>query len=302
MVEVENQDVRCVDLSCGDAGRAFLQPQDVALAKIPLVGGSACHCKQLCLDHVDEGCRSWTMHTEQETNFWTDGAYRSHTICFLLTVPYDAAEATPFNLVVTGAGLPLLAAQQRVKVVDEGKDCSADPAPTVEGIACSNAAACGPGPASFTAESATWPLTILGKAATEEYVVCYCAGRCGQAAQWVNVSTITVQSAAWAAKAEPVASAAFEAEFTASTFTDRPTDTDEPSTVTAVVSGPTDDECVADGGMAVAVKGGLAHAHGRYTQAFHVTWPGGQAAGTYTICAAWEDGILTPAGRLVVLP
>ena len=81
------------------------------------------------------------------------------------------------------------------------------------------------------------------------YVVCYCAGRCGQAAQWVNVSTITVQSAAWVADAEAVASAAFEAEFTASTFTDRPTDTDEPSTVTAVVSGPTDDECVADGGM-----------------------------------------------------
>jgi hypothetical protein len=208
---VENAETPCIDLTCGDVGIAFFQPAPY-FATFENIA-SACHCKQLCLDHVDEGCRSYTYYSETDTNFDTTPAHHIHSVCYLLTQSYDLregkpnkmwtsggvdlvlfgftpVEATPlqeFVLTLRGAGFPTVSSKQRVKLVDEGQPCSAAPSAFVEGVSCTEPSICHPKPSAADASSASWTLKVTGGRAKTAYSVCYCAGVCFAETHWTRV-------------------------------------------------------------------------------------------------------------------
>jgi hypothetical protein len=167
---------QCVPLLCGEP-IFYATPTDqlASYEDVP----SACHCKQMCLDHVDEGCRSWLYYDELDTNYYTDMANHGHSHCTLYKVPPSAHKPTKksqwamsggvdlilfgitpatapvgtFSLTVSAAGLPAQSSKQRIKVVTAS--CDEDPVPEAVGISCSSPYVCHPQPSSGAAEAPT---------------------------------------------------------------------------------------------------------------------------------------------------
>merc|ERR1719387_2643534 len=213
----EPKEPQCVSLLCGEP--IFYATATDKLAMYEDVP-SACHCKQMCLDHVDEGCRSWLYYNEIDTNYWTDEAHHGHMYCTLFTVPPSAHSPTKeskwamsggvdlvlfglepetapvgeFSLTVKAAGLPAQSSKQRIKVVEES--CDEEPVAEAVGLSCSSPYVCHPQPAEVAKEEASWAIEMLPKAAEATYKVCYCAGVCYSAGQWTMVpGTLTVPGA-----------------------------------------------------------------------------------------------------------
>jgi hypothetical protein len=91
---------RCVDLTCGKL-MLFSSPDKQLVPPFHHVP-SACHCKQLCLDQYDEGCRSWLYTYEKDSNYYTDEATHVHTSCTLYTVPLSKHSAKVSTLGTAG--------------------------------------------------------------------------------------------------------------------------------------------------------------------------------------------------------
>jgi len=207
----------CVPLVCGEP--LFFATPKSELASFEEVP-SACHCKQMCLDHVDEGCRSWLYYAERDTNYYTDMANHGHTHCTLYTVPManhtptkksewamsggvdlvlfgiepSTAPVGTFKLTVKAAGLPAQSSKQRIKIVKES--CDEDLVPEAVGISCSSPYVCHPQPTEVKMEAASWEIEMMPQPSAAEYKVCYCAGVCYSAGQWTSVpGTLTVPPA-----------------------------------------------------------------------------------------------------------
>jgi hypothetical protein len=202
----------CVSLTCGK--QMFFSTPGKELTKPFHDVPSACHCKQLCLDHVDEGCRSWLYAYEKDSNFYSDPATHVHGSCTLYSVGLNKHKAKPskwalagdvdlilqgmtpttatlgkFSLTIHGAGFPEQTSKQRIKVVpNKGADTSCDDAPVAEavGLSCSSPYVCHPQPAEAGPESASWMIELMPSAATD-FKVCYCAGVCFSSGQWTLV-------------------------------------------------------------------------------------------------------------------
>jgi hypothetical protein len=215
--KVEKEASPCIDVTCGDSGM-FWQPQhllgpgDVGTYEfVP----SACHCKQLCLDHVDEGCRSYAFYHESDTNFWHDPSFHTHGTCYLWSTPYVKSELKPhpdwvsgapdvvlfglepqeaqsgesFSLSVLGVGVS--SSDQRIRIVKAEDDCDGDLAGEVVGISCADHV-CRPPPA-VEQGKASWQVTLH---AHGEFKVCYCAGPCFSADQYTSVpGSLTITGA-----------------------------------------------------------------------------------------------------------
>jgi hypothetical protein len=206
---VENEVSPCMDLTCGDEGLRLLGTPLTKFegAKVP----TPCHCKQLCLDHVDEGCRSYSFRMGKDTNFdeympygggpcypGGTGDCMGHTACYLYTSAYSPTAAKMHmdftsggvDLVlfsaslndkggtgdtdyieVKAAGLPLLTTKQRIKVVFAGESCGAAPAPTVGGISCTDAYICHPKPSYVAKEMVSW--AVKGRVAATKGTKAY---------------------------------------------------------------------------------------------------------------------------------
>jgi hypothetical protein len=221
---VENEVSPCMDLTCGDEGVRLLGDLLATFdgPKVP----TPCHCKQLCLDHVDEGCRSYSFREGKDTNFdkykafgggpcypGGTGPCLGHTVCYLHTSAYTKETAKKHmeftsggvdlvlfsaeletdddedTIVVKAAGLPQLSSKQRVKVVFAGESCGAAPAPTVGSISCTDAYICHPKPTKVEKEKVSWAVAgkVAATKATQAYDVCYCAGPCFAASHWTKV-------------------------------------------------------------------------------------------------------------------
>jgi hypothetical protein len=261
---VENEVSPCMDLTCGDEGLRLLGTP-IGTFSGPMVP-TPCHCKQLCLDHVDEGCRSFSFREGKDTNFdmympfgggpcyeGGTGPCLGHTVCYLYSDAYNPTEAKKnedftsggVDLVlfsaslrttaeadyieVKAAGLPLLSSKQRVKVVFAGESCGAAPAPTVGGISCTDTYICHPKPATVAEEMVSWTVAgkVAAKTATQAYEVCYCAGPCFAASHWTKVP------------------GGFSVDGTAKGFTVEPAEPTRYVTFTLTVKGATMDDTVA---------------------------------------------------------
>jgi hypothetical protein len=212
---VQEYEAPCVAITCGSPSLFWSPKTLLGSYETP----SPCHCKQLCLDHVDEGCRSWMWYNEKDTNYWTDEAFHHHRTCNLHSSRLDTQKTKPsvfavsgdvdlvllelepktapvgtFDLTVKGAGFPAQTTKQRIKIVEES--CDEEPVAEAVGISCSSPYVCHPQPKSADGESATWSVELLGSTAEKAYKVCYCAGVCYSAGQWTLVpGDITVPAA-----------------------------------------------------------------------------------------------------------
>jgi hypothetical protein len=165
------------------------------------------------LDHVDEGCRSFSFLNEKDTNFNEYMPYQGKTECYLYTFAYNPSKAKMHKVYTSGgidlvlfsaslsttadtdyievkaAGLPLLSSKQRVKVVYAGESCGAAHAPTVGGISCTDAYICHPKPTKVEKEKVSWAVAgkVAATMATQAYDVCYCAGPCFAESHWTKV-------------------------------------------------------------------------------------------------------------------
>jgi hypothetical protein len=207
LTSVENDKTVCVDLSCGRGGLA--PPlEGNTLAKIPAVP-SDCQCKQLCLDNIDEGCRSWSLYKASDTNFWDDKGFQERTACYLLTLDFSAAmtggtahedyisggvdlvvsSMTPSSvhagnattLSINGVGITN---KMRIKVIEADKSCE-DVAVSVQGLSCSSTSVCGPAPSVATSRIASWPV-VFSETPTP-LAVCVCADKCYSTTQYTKL-------------------------------------------------------------------------------------------------------------------
>mmetsp|Transcript_22297 Transcript_22297/g.56829 ORF Transcript_22297/g.56829 Transcript_22297/m.56829 type:complete len:2447 (+) Transcript_22297:85-7425(+) len=164
---------------------------------------SSCHCKQLCIDKIEDGCRSWKYNTQTLTCFlqldiktveggdcddvtakWISG----DTGLRLTGLAREIVEPDMnFDLTVTGINLPTepdlydsTAARQRVKIIEDrpGASCADDPQPAVvSGIGCSKPYLCAPKPSSTSKTHATWSnIRITSTSESKTYIVCYNRG------------------------------------------------------------------------------------------------------------------------------
>jgi len=211
----------CTSVECGTRGVAFFgTPIGEPRQNVP----SPCHCKQLCLESVDEGCRSWRVHEFSDVNFSPANAAHTHVTCVLMSTPYSEAGLqmsahavsghvdivvhglsttevhadTTFDLSVVGAVMPSQSArhinQQRLKLVHHSGTCADALPATLSGIQCSADTICHPGPATGNAGSATWSgMHVLSTGTVQMLKACYCAGPCVEAHHWVELpQTLTV--------------------------------------------------------------------------------------------------------------
>jgi hypothetical protein len=215
LTSVENDRTVCVDLSCGRGGVA--PPlEGNTLSAIPAVP-TDCQCKQLCLDNIDEGCRSWSLYHAKDTNFWDDKGYQERGMCYLLTIDFDYTSgsgggATHEDYITGGVDLVVssmlpssvhagnktslsingvgISNKMRIKVIEAGQTCE-DEAVRVQGLSCSSASVCGPAPPVATTSYAIWPV-VFPETATP-LAVCACADKCYSTKQFTKLPyTITV--------------------------------------------------------------------------------------------------------------
>jgi hypothetical protein len=181
---------------------------------------SACHCKQLCVDKVDEGCRSWNYKPSSQDCYLqstiksmpeeTCEAYSDWIAgdTGLRLTDFEPAVVMPgasFDLKVNGVNLPTEAGskmqgttppRQRVKIVPTASACAeGEIAEHVEGIGCSHPYFCAPRPSASDIDSASWSgLKVQSSASAETYKVCYNRGFTYDRYEWHEVGTMEVKA------------------------------------------------------------------------------------------------------------
>jgi hypothetical protein len=176
---------------------------------------SPCHCRQHCIDEINNGCVSWNYHvptkdcylqstiksapkeTCEEFVDWIAGdtGVRIDGIS-----PTTVSPGAAFSLTVTGTNLPTVAikgatpARQRIKIVEKDAVCADSVVSAfVDGIGCTHPYFCTSKPSSTNASSATWSgLKIFGAETDKHYTVCYNKGLTHDRYEWVPVGEISV--------------------------------------------------------------------------------------------------------------
>jgi hypothetical protein len=173
---------------------------------------SSCHCQQLCIDKLTEGCEAWRFDIatrecfiQSKTMLFDDGcegAFLSGEPGIRVTSATLSASGV---LTVEGYGFPHAMsrsapepARQRVKIIEgAGKsndDCGSLPmADVVSGLACVSPLICAPAPSSTTSTSATWTgVSIAPEPTATKFTVCFHTGEAMDRYTWWAVDTITV--------------------------------------------------------------------------------------------------------------
>merc|ERR1719311_987373 len=218
------------------------------LTHIPNVP-SPCHCKQACIDNIENDCRSWKYKRGtptsqpicylQKDNISLTGDWESDGQCqdFTGWVSGDTGlrlkETTPkfvepgqaFNLKVHGVNLPTeeavqlhgtTPARQRIKVVATDAVCAEGAvAEAVVGIGCSHPYFCAPKPGESSSEMASWSgISIHSSAADSSYKVCYNKGMTFDRYQWYDVpGVLTVGKSTFSWTTEPAKIARTQEKF-----------------------------------------------------------------------------------------
>jgi len=170
---------------------------------------SACRCKQLCLDNLEEGCVSWNFYYEQDYNFDATETTHCHQMCYLLKEPmattrqldsgnFTAGAVDPvissvvlepqepqsgelFSVHVKGLAIPSHVPSQRIKIVRAEDGCDGIQPAAVVGLGCSDAFICSPKPTNVSQTEVVFSnIAVLATSATQAYKVCYCGGPCRQ--------------------------------------------------------------------------------------------------------------------------
>jgi hypothetical protein len=190
---------------------------------------SACHCKQYCIDEIDNGCVSWNYYVP------TKHCYLQSTI---KSVPEESCEdstgyiagdtglridgfspttvtgGVAFDLTVTGTNLPTSASaiiqettppRQRIKIIEQGKVCAeSDVSEFVDGIGCSHPYFCAPKPSKTSSTAATWSgLKIFPAETSKSYTVCYNKGLTYDRYEWFPIGDVTVPSTPFSFTTDP---------------------------------------------------------------------------------------------------
>jgi hypothetical protein len=173
---------------------------------------SSCHCQQLCIDKVDEGCDAWRFDLatrecfiQAKTAMFDDGcegAFLSGEPGLRVTSAKLSASGV---LSVEGYGFPHAMSRgtpepmrQRVKIIagagKTNEDCGTMPmADTVSGLACVSPLICAPAPSSTTSKSATWTgVSIAAEPGATTYTVCFHTGEAMDRYSWWAVDSISV--------------------------------------------------------------------------------------------------------------
>ena len=172
---------------------------------------SSCQCKQLCLEHVDEGCRAWRLSStgtcflhrvsfDTNSEHWVpEHGWIAGGIDLIVTdvSPSVVHGSEEFDLTISGMGLPVSGRVGRLKIVLQPNSCGFhDVAHTVSGIRCSgNGNICHPGPLIVSETHLTWKVSIIPSATEQQYSVCYCPDTFCRAWSWYTIGTITTQAA-----------------------------------------------------------------------------------------------------------
>merc|ERR1719201_3294289 len=199
------------------------------LLKFSAAVPSACHCKQFCIDEIDNGCVSWNYYVP------TKECYLQSTIksvpeetCeeFLDYIsgdtglriedisPKTIAPGVTFDLSVMGTNLPTKESaviqettppRQRIKIVEQGAVCAeAEVSEFVDGIGCSHPYFCAPKPSKTSATDATWSgLKIFPAEMNKYYTVCYNKGLTYDRYEWFPVGDVFVPMTPFTFKTMP---------------------------------------------------------------------------------------------------
>jgi hypothetical protein len=193
---------------------------------------SACFCKQLCIDNIEQGCVSWNYLTTAPFTCYLQSSIKpapsatceapanyisGYTgVRIKGTSPKKVQPGQSFDLKLEGVNMPsetnaflqsTTPSRQRVKLVPKmtGKDvtsCADSPvADTVEGIGCSHPFFCAPRPSSVDMDHASWSgLKIhgTGTSAEQVYTVCYNRGLTYDRYEWYKIDEITVGGSTYA--------------------------------------------------------------------------------------------------------
>jgi len=195
----------CFDITCGQRGVHFAGAVLREFAGV----SSACHCKQLCLEHTTIGhgvCRSWKFFNEvgvdlsrvtscvllrgadyilsEGDDHWVSGDIG----VILQSVSPALVHLEVVDIVVHGVGLPRVAEAPRLKIVLESETCGAPGTDSVLGLTCSNGFACSPSAtAAFESNTTFSNVEIINAPQETTYKACYCAGPCHSAWQYTPV-------------------------------------------------------------------------------------------------------------------
>jgi hypothetical protein len=182
---------------------------------------SPCHCKQLCIDMIADGCRSFKYrigtptlqpicYLQGEVISISEGGkgdacqdfsgFVSGDTGLRLTdvTPKTVVPGKPFSLSVSGVNMPTVEsvalrgttpARQRVKIVDAKAVCAEGAvAEAVVGIGCSHPYFCAPKPEESDSGMASWSgISIHSASKDVEYKVCYNMGMTFDRYQWYEV-------------------------------------------------------------------------------------------------------------------
>jgi hypothetical protein len=194
---------------------------------------SACHCKQLCIDKIAEGCRTWKYSTKTKVCYLQEQLMSvesgSESACtdqsewisgdtglrLLSAEPATVPPGEDFTLTVHGVNLPTddtaelhaaTPARQRVKIVDAGSVCAeTEVSETVRGIRCSHPYFCAPKPSAYSDAAASWTnISIHSSSESKTYKVCYNKGQTFDRYEWHEVPTqVDVRETVLAWQTEP---------------------------------------------------------------------------------------------------
>jgi len=194
---------------------------------------SSCHCKQMCIDAIAEGCRSWKYNLGKtcflqrdikrteggDCNDDVSRGWISGDTGLRLTglTPDLVAADSMFSLSVLGVTLPqkpdlhdTTASRQRIKIVDaDAENCADASQPSqVSGVGCSGSSYCAPKPSASTSGSASWSdISIAAASTAKRYKVCYNKGYTYDRYSWFQVPGELQVSAAnytWSTDPNPV--------------------------------------------------------------------------------------------------
>merc|ERR1719159_1847911 len=187
---------------------------------------SPCHCKQLCIDMIDSGCRSFKYrigtptlqpicYLQGEVISISEGGSGDSCqdfsgfvsgdtgVCLTDVTPKTVVPGKPFSLTVSGVNMPTVEsvvlrgttpARQRVKIVDADAVCAEGAvAEAVVGIGCSHPYFCAPKPAESSSDMASWSgISIFSSSKDVMYKVCYNKGMTFDRYQWYDVPGVVM--------------------------------------------------------------------------------------------------------------
>jgi hypothetical protein len=205
-------------VSCGEPGTLHIGEM---LAEHSGVA-SPCHCKQICIDFIDDGCLFWNYDATALKCTLLPNSKGGPRPCnapdvtwsgdtgprVLAISPLSVAHGQAFDLRLSGVNLPTTAKKggttpdrQRVKLVPEPASPPADPTAfcadavvpaAVEGLGCSAPLVCRPKPTSTTSKAVVWAGLTVQPSPTQKYMVCYNKGFTDDRYQWFHIGSVPV--------------------------------------------------------------------------------------------------------------